>query len=105
MQGEGERLGQRSGVWKDNPDIKALWKLVAELKDRRLDEQLNADPFVARLKARLHEIAALSAANKRQIIGVNEEMLQIALAGGNLPPIVRNRLQAFVDTRASVTRV
>jgi len=48
MQGEGERLGQRSGVWKDNPDIKALWKLVAELKDRRLDEQLNADPFVAR---------------------------------------------------------
>jgi hypothetical protein len=53
------------------PDTVAFRKLIEELRRRPAKE------FVARLRARLAEIASLSIADRRQAIGVNDEYLEV----------------------------
>lgn len=72
------------------PDTVAFRALIEELRRRPPKE------FVARLRARLAEIASLSVADRRQAIGVSDEYLEVALAGGRVPAPIAARLTAFL---------
>jgi hypothetical protein len=83
-------------LWAASPraDIVAFRALVTELQQRQQAE--TEERFVTRLRDKLAAIASLSIADRRQAIGVNDEYIGIALAGGRLPAPIAARLQAFV---------
>ena len=64
---------------------------MIELQRRREQQE-----FQARLRRRLVEIASLSIADQRQVLGINEEYLRIAVARGTVPKPIAERLQAFL---------
>jgi hypothetical protein len=72
------------------PDTVAFRALIEELRRQPAKE------FVAQLRNRLAEVASLSVADRRQAIGVNDEYLEVALAGGRVPAPIAARLQAFL---------
>jgi hypothetical protein len=99
--GSGHRFGARltgAAYYRDlelwaqspRPDTVALRGLLEELRQRPPKE------FVARLRARLAEVAALSITERRQAIGVSNEFVEVARAGGKVPAPIAARLTAFV---------
>jgi hypothetical protein len=83
-------------VWAADPrpDIVAFRALVTELQQRQQAE--TEECFVTRLRARLAEIASLSIVDRRMRVGVADEYLEVALAGGRVPARIAERLQAFL---------
>jgi hypothetical protein len=76
------------------PDTVKFLALVTELRQRQ--ERQAEELFVSQLRARLAEIASLSIVDRRMRVGVADEYLEVALAGGRVPAAIAERLTAFV---------
>jgi hypothetical protein len=97
---KGSRWGSRASgaayyaeieLWKARPDFAAFRVLVTELKERQV-----TDTFVDRLRARLALVATLPIAERRQLVGVAQTYLDLALGGGRLPAPIAERLEVFI---------
>jgi hypothetical protein len=73
------------------PDVVAFRALVAELRERKRGRS-----FVDRLRARLDAVATLPVAERRQRVGLSDELLEAALSGQRLQPQWQERLDLFI---------